>query len=782
MFDNLFTSSPAIWSGLLAALVALPILIHLINLMRQKTVRWAAMEFLLKSHKKNRQRVWLKQLLLLLSRITVLILSLLMLAQIGCQQDRITKLLGGTTTHHYVLLDDSFSMSDRGAGGTAFDRARSTLSLIAARARNRQNQLFTLLRFSATRPSETLSPEPDNTLEYLAVNGIGLRADLNAELVDRQFDQRVEEVKARLSVSNLSTGPQDALRTVEQLIRQRLNENAIVYVLSDFRSGQWDRPQALDLAMSKIEATGAAIECIKCVTTENPNLALTRLSPVGNVRVAGTPLMMQVTVKNCSNQPAEKVQIRLATLSYPPPNSETVPGEFQPELAEIPTVFIEQIAPGESESRSFPIFFDAQGKHAVVASLPDDAIAVDNVRWNCTEFFPTAKVLLINDQEQKASRFLSLALDPGGMTGISPEIRTRDFLRDVTPETLSEFDVLFLLDVETLDESAVRNLESFALAGGGVAFFLGPNTNIDTVNNQWFRGGAGIFPIPLDQVIDVPELIEERIPDIAPMRHPMFAPLMDSRTSLLDRVQVKTMVQPPSHWQPASTPGVDVIATIRGRENWPLCVEKPFGKGRVIAFTTSAGPSWNNWSRNATFPPIMLLMQDYLAAGKFQDPQKLVGMSIEISVPAKSFLPTATVVAPTGTDGTQMSIEKKLNQSTVPGELALLIGGPADGDIVRETDFPGIYDAWLQQTDANQSVQRFALNVDVEESDMQLTSSQKILADLKASTPTLVQWDTFNPEPKQNPTSTLSKLLLFLLVGFLVVEQGLAYSTSYHGS
>ncbi len=148
MFENLFSPAPAVWAGLVGSLIALPLLIHLINLVRHQKIEWAAMEFLLKSHRKNRNWIRLKQLLLLLSRIGALLLALFMLAHVGCQEDRIARLLGGETTHHYVLLDDSFSMSDQGSDGTAFDRARETLSLIAARARNRQNQKFTLLRYS----------------------------------------------------------------------------------------------------------------------------------------------------------------------------------------------------------------------------------------------------------------------------------------------------------------------------------------------------------------------------------------------------------------------------------------------------------------------------------------------------------------------------------------------------------------------------------------------------------------------------------------------------------
>ena len=46
-------------------LIALPMLIHLINMMRHRQIEWAAMEFLLVSQKRNRTWVMLKQLLLL---------------------------------------------------------------------------------------------------------------------------------------------------------------------------------------------------------------------------------------------------------------------------------------------------------------------------------------------------------------------------------------------------------------------------------------------------------------------------------------------------------------------------------------------------------------------------------------------------------------------------------------------------------------------------------------------------------------------------------------------
>ena len=779
MFDNLFTSSPAVWTGLIGGMIALPILIHLINLMRHKTVQWAAMEFLLKSHKKNRNWVWLKQLFLLLSRIAALVLALLMLAQIGCHEDRISRLLGGTTTHHYVLLDDSFSMSDRGSEGSAFDRARSTLSLIGSRAKNRQNQLFSLVRYSQARPnvsSATSNPQDDLNPETATT----LISDLDSELVDNLFDQRIEDTKSRIDVSNLSVGLLDSLQSVKQLILERENENAIVYIISDFRDRDWSNPAELDSELMEIHSAGAAIELIACAKTERPNLAITGLEPAGNVRVAGTPLMMKISIKNCSSSTVDKVQVKLGSLAFETPTQSTVPEEANPEVVEIPTVFIPTISAGETVSREFPVFFNTTGAHAVFATLPDDAVAADNQRWNVTQFSNTAKVLMIDDAEQLHSSFLSLAISPGGMTGIEPETKTRAFLRDATQEKLSKYDVIFLLDVDTLDESATKNIETYASNGGGVAFFLGPKTNINAFNNSLYRNGEGIFPIPLSQVKLVPELTEEKVPDISPNKHPMFAPVLDAKNSLLALVQVKQILQAGPGWN-ESDKAVKALATIRGNENWPLVVEKSFGNGRVIAFTSTAGPIWNNWSRNATFPPILLLMQDYLAAGKYLQEEQFVGSQIEILKSTSTHTPAITLIAPGGSNGNRLVTRSKMSVSTTDsGKLNTTIGKRLPSESIRETDVPGLYDVWFRRTDSNSEVNRFAMNVETGESEMALVNRQTLLASLEKSQPSIVDWDQFNPEPKQKPASSLSKLLLLLLVGVLVVEQILAYSTSYH--
>src|SRR2546423_11462289 len=92
-----------------AALVSSPIVIHLINRLRYRRVRWAAMEFLLKSQKRNRRRLIIEQLILLLLRIMLVLLIGLLLARFVSDALALTQPQGSL---HVVVLDDTASTGD----------------------------------------------------------------------------------------------------------------------------------------------------------------------------------------------------------------------------------------------------------------------------------------------------------------------------------------------------------------------------------------------------------------------------------------------------------------------------------------------------------------------------------------------------------------------------------------------------------------------------------------------------------------------------------------------
>src|SRR5438552_7861906 len=137
MFE-LFLNPAYLLAG--TALISLPILIHLINRLRFKRVRWAAMEFLLKSQKRNRRRLIIEQLILLALRCTLVLLATLLVSRY------LFAFFQPQNTIHVVLLDDTLSMTDRWkAEGEVQDTFRTAKVLIteelakyAAQARTAQ--------------------------------------------------------------------------------------------------------------------------------------------------------------------------------------------------------------------------------------------------------------------------------------------------------------------------------------------------------------------------------------------------------------------------------------------------------------------------------------------------------------------------------------------------------------------------------------------------------------------------------------------------------------------
>src|ERR1700688_3906534 len=100
-----------------AALVSVPIIIHLINRMRFKRIRWAAMEFLLKAQKRNRRRLIIEQLLLLALRcLLVAMFGLLAMRFVFSFETDSSK-----QALHVVLLDDTLSMKDQWKEGDHYN-------------------------------------------------------------------------------------------------------------------------------------------------------------------------------------------------------------------------------------------------------------------------------------------------------------------------------------------------------------------------------------------------------------------------------------------------------------------------------------------------------------------------------------------------------------------------------------------------------------------------------------------------------------------------------------
>src|SRR5258706_14037592 len=93
-----------------AALVSIPIIIHILNRRRFKVVSWAAMEYLLQAMRKNRRRLKFEQWLLLATRCALLVLLGAALARpLSCDTNTLAPLTGQRTGLPVPAIDTSYS-------------------------------------------------------------------------------------------------------------------------------------------------------------------------------------------------------------------------------------------------------------------------------------------------------------------------------------------------------------------------------------------------------------------------------------------------------------------------------------------------------------------------------------------------------------------------------------------------------------------------------------------------------------------------------------------------
>ena len=260
--------------------VAAPVLIHLINMLRHQRVEWAAMEFLLVSQKKHRTWVIFKQLLLLLLRMAAIALVVLALAQ-PLLPDRWGSFLGAQPTHHIVLLDDSYlDVREPGLPDGLRSGQERDPRLGESVARPREPQTFTLLRLSRCGGRYG-----------------GTRPDFQKEPVDcRLCPASGHAPWMSIEVSQTAAEPLPAFEAIQQLLGENAGERRIVYLFSDFRTRQWDKPDDLKKRLAQLDENHAEIRLIDCVEEPGrPNLAIASLEPEEDIRAAGVQWRMQVT-------------------------------------------------------------------------------------------------------------------------------------------------------------------------------------------------------------------------------------------------------------------------------------------------------------------------------------------------------------------------------------------------------------------------------------------------------------------------------------------------------
>ncbi|RLS29767.1 MAG: hypothetical protein DWH79_11700 [Planctomycetota bacterium] len=780
-----FDFFPLLWWGL--PLVAAPIIIHLINLLRHRRVPWAAMEFLLASQKKYRTRVLLKQLLLLALRVLAIAGIVLAMAQPRWTH-ALGHLLGGTRTAHVVLLDDSYSMGDRtptaaAAGGSAFERGVGVVEricgeLLATRGRQ-EIAVGRLTRLSQTSSGLGVADPPADAEE---------RFDIPLQAATPEVVQRIRDALARFAPSSSDAGPRGALAAAAELFGSGGGTKTahVVWLVSDFRVAQWQSADDTVALVRRLAADGAEIRLIDCAAdgpaaaeisgggedataSARGNLTIERVEMVGGVPASGVLVPMEVAVRNNAPWPVRGVAVDLREDGVPRPG-----------------VRLELVPPGATAVQRFDVRFPKAGGHTVEARLPVDVLATDNVRTAVIEIVDRVDVLLIDGAladgvAPAASRggdafYLSTALAPGAgaPTGLQPRVEPP---RSLATLDLNTFDCVWLLDVERLDGPEVAALEAYTKGGGGVVFFVGPRTKPETVNRTLYRDGAGLFPAPLAGAVDLLADTAEQRPDVAVEEHPVVAVLSGQRNPLLDAVRIDRFMAVQRGWEPAAGSGLRRLLSLRNGA--PLMLEQSFGAGLVVAVCTTASPSWNNWSRgNPSWVVVMLELESHLARGRRRAESLPVGAGITVGLdPAVDGLEVDFLLPPDGTVVHQVARERGVERDT---------GASRNGSSARMaatlpiTDVAGAYAVRWRRSDGQERERVFAVNVDPEEGRLERVGREGLDASLAGIPFRYENATLMDPGSSALAGVSLVTPLLLILLGLLLLEQVVAYSASYH--
>ncbi len=648
---------PAMLGGL--ALASLPIIIHLLNRRRFKTLEWAAMEFLLKAAVRNRRRVRLENLLLLLLRTALVLLLITAVARpFTREQDALASLCRAAgPTERVRLLDVSLSMRAGRGHRSACDTGTALARRLVERLHDeKSSDKLTLLLGSRPRDAEE-----------------GFRRVSVASAHGPRLARAIDALKP-------SDGTLDVVAAIEAILadREEREDRIVVHVISDFRRRDWADGSG-DIRPDVLKALGALAERaeVRLIDVGAPpvlNVGVVALEPLDRAVIAGVPATFVARVRNYGPDPVGNltVQFEFGAHQQVPVRVE---GEIPPggEPVEVKTEFT----------------FRAAGPAVVRARVPAGVLPGDDVRRRVVSVRPRLRFLLVDGEpEPEAYRgetdYLAAALMPPGDVSSGIEV-------DVVPESgfsgrdPDAYDGLFLCNVYRVPDDRVKALEDYVRAGGGLVFFTGDQIDPQVYNSVFYgRGeeaGQRLLPLPLGDV----EGSSDDYANLAPSApdHPAVRFLRGLHPVVFRTVAVNRYVKCVASARTAAR----VLLSYTDEDGSPALAEKPFGDGRVLLFTTAADLEWSNFPHSILYVPLLQEAARYVVR---RDPDvytKVVGEPIVVRYDPKEMAPQVAIVPPAELGGTPLQLASakdeatkqlffRYDRTTVAGEYAVRMKTP----------------------------------------------------------------------------------------------------------
>lgn len=551
--------SPSILWGLLA--ISIPIIIHLISLRHTRDTEFSTLRFIKSLKHETIRNLRIKQWLLLLLRTIAILFLILMFARPLMTGTSTGKLAGDVESRAVIVVDNSASMAVLTDDGTLLDRAKSSLPAILQGLEGE-----TTVELYQTNPPRKLftgSHEESGPI-IKRVNGI-----VQTNLAD-----------------NLWSMIDSVLHTVEAS-----EPNRECFIISDFQSAP---SFAVD---SLIPNSDWKYYCILQPKVEN-NISVSEVSVLSQIKLPNHLVKLNTRVGNGGMTEKRNIPVELYL------NDERVGqvvSHFQPSRFKD---FMFQVYPGKTGIINGKIV------------IPDDDFPLDNFR-NFELVIPNQIAVKVVGQSVEELFLLDLALS--AITGDTELLLLdRQVSDDVERLFLSDIDILLLHNPANLSNSAIEDLQSFLMSGGGLIWFVGNDLNQTD-------------PVAWPSLLKLPELIQTRRLDGESF---FSTSIVEENHSLFTDLNINNMKEelPQVYGYNEVRLQMNHTPLIKLNNGHPLLVEsKVFGSSGFV-FTSPLNLRWNDLPVKGLLVPLLHRMLILLGTKEFNTQPLLVGQDKIIDI------------------------------------------------------------------------------------------------------------------------------------------------------
>lgn len=694
--------------GLLAGMFAvagavgasIPLIIHLLNRERARRLVFSTVRFIQMSHQTNVQRHKLKRLLLLLMRILMLLLLGFAFARPFFAEDPATAPELGGVRNAVIILDTSYSMQYADVFAEAKKEAIKRLdSLESADA--------VALILSADKSRQVLPIDSEHSHIRSSIE--------NAEL------------------TNYTTDYLDALQNADEILKAVSVGQKQIYLVADLQKSGWDNFLETDRLSPDVD-----IEFVDVSVEKQDNRAVTAINVPPVVLLDQKDAELVARIHNYSTERVENLSVSLFI-----------------DNNKVETIQLD-IEPNDSLDAAFRIKIDLQTEsaHTGRVEIESDALEIDNIRYFTVQSMKSIKVHCVNGERKRndiddETFFLTRALVAVGDEGVP--INYTESTTIPSADAMQRFDVLILANVSKMNATEAERLKAFVNAGGGLVLAMGDQ--VDSGAYQQHLGGAenSLLPCTLMQAVGDP-IGKEEFQVIANVeyRHPIFAPFSNPNHGDFAKGRFFRYYQ--------STPTSDASVIAVFDDGNPAVVEKIYGNGRVLCYTSTIDREWNDLPIHGVYLPFLHETIKYLAlkqAGKVPDYR--VGDGLEYNGSQESAGKEVAVFNPDRKE-TRMSLNEQ-------GNL-----------FYEDTIKPGIYS--VHQSGEEQHY--FVINVDTVESDLTPRNPEELTSMLIGTTETDRTPTELTPEVVKKykedveRNQSLSTYLLLAVFALAITEMFLA--------